>query len=121
MSKTKWSKQYLLMHKLVFTLLFSCFTLFLFSQEKNVELVMEKTQVKLGEVFHFEIKVDEIEILDVMVFSDDLLVMNQKAQLKKGVLNPFDIQTSELPTGKYILLISGENIQKKTEFWVWKP
>jgi hypothetical protein len=111
----------LLMHKLVFTLLFSCFTTLLFSQEKDIEVLVEKSQVKLGEVFHFDIRVDEIEILEVMIFSDDLLVMNQKAQLKEGVLNPFDIPTSELPLGKYILLISGENVQNKTEFWVWKP
>jgi hypothetical protein len=114
-------KQYLNMRKLVFTLFFISFTTFLFSQEKNIEIVVEKTQVKVGEIFHFDIQVEKIEILEIMIFSDDLLVMNQKAQLREGVLNPFNIPTSELPLGKYVLLVSGENFQRNTEFWIWKP
>jgi hypothetical protein len=109
------------MHKLVFTLLFSLCVTLLFSQEKRIEVVLEKNQVKLGEIFHFDIQVEEIETLEIMIFSDDLLVMNQKARLRERVLNPFDIPTAELPTGKYVLLISGENIQKNVEFWIWKP
>jgi hypothetical protein len=116
-----WIEQYLNMRKLVFTLLFISFTTLLFSQEKNIEIVVKKTQVKLGEMFHFDIEVEKIEILEIMIFSDDLLVMNQKAQLREGVLNPFDIPTSELPVGKYVLLVSGENFQRNTEFWIWKP
>jgi hypothetical protein len=119
--QTPWIEQYLNMRKLVFTLLFISFTTLLFSQEKNIEIVVKKTQVKLGEMFHFDIEVEKIEILEIMIFSDDLLVMNQKAQLRESVLNPFDIPTSELPVGKYVLLVSGENFQRNTEFWIWKP
>ena len=84
-----------------------------------VQVLMSKTEFKIGEPLHIDIKVASEQDLEITIFTEGHLLLHQNATLIPPS-SPFDFLTDEIPAGKYFVLVTGNGIHVEKEFMITK-
>lgn len=104
------------MRKLVLLIL-SLISLSAAAQLVTVDMpVVSLTQ---GESGRFDVVCSGSHELEIVVFTEGHLISMQKVVLSEGK-TPFDFSTEGAPTGKYFVLVTGQDIHVEKEFTLRK-
>jgi hypothetical protein len=91
----------------------SAFLFFLFvvnlGYSQEVEVIADKLVFTHGEEITFGVRCVSEQELEIHVFTDEYLALQQKTTLLPG-LSSFAIKSAGLPNGKYFILVTGNSI-----------
>jgi hypothetical protein len=88
-----------------------------FIRSQVVEVVLEKEVYTTENTIHFVVKCSSEQGLEITVFTDNYLAMQQKSTLLEGG-NPFELKTATMLPGKYFVLVTGNGIHVEKEFFL---
>jgi hypothetical protein len=109
--------------KTIFILLAFIFSShFILAQTKgksgSVHIDITKNELTKGDTLLFHVVVQEPKPLEISVFSDSKIVLHENAALTEGTHDYRVLVTSELPTGKYYVLVTGEGIHEQGTLYI---
>jgi hypothetical protein len=82
-----------------------------------VEVIMDKGVYTTENSIPFTVKCASEQDLEITVFTDTYLAMQQKSTLLTGI-NPFELKTENMLPGKYFILVTGNGIHVEKEFFL---
>ena len=85
------------------------------SHAQVVSVIMDKTTIQQGEEILFSVKCLSEQDLEIVVFTEGHLVSTQQATLTPEE-NQFRFPSTDCPTGKYFVLVTGNAIHVEKEF-----
>jgi len=85
------------------------------SWAQTVDVEIEKIVYTQEKNITFHIKCASEQDLEITVFTDGNMALQQKSTLLPGD-TPFELTTELLPSGKYFILITGNGIHIEKEF-----
>ena len=80
-----------------------------------VSIVMKKDVITKPTNTDFIVRCASEQDLEIVVFTGEHLVLHQKSTLPPGD-NPFTLNSSDMPAGKYFVLVTGNGIHVEKEF-----
>lgn len=86
-----------------------------FGYSQTVEVITDKLVFTGEEEILFGVRCASEQDLEITVFTDNHLAMQQKTTLLPGI-NSFNLKTTGMPNGKYFILVTGNAIHVEKEF-----
>lgn len=104
------------MRKVLMVLLLAVITVLTVSAQ-TVEVSVGKSVFTDEKTIDFSIRCASEQDLEITVFTNDFLALQQKSTLLPGE-TPFGIPSDSLPSGKYFILVTGNGLHVEKEFHV---